>query len=131
MKPISEAASERIIRYAFEYARAHHRRQVARGDEGEHHEVHGRPLPVRLPRGRRDYAEIESREVSWTRSPCSSCSVPEEFDVLVLPDLYGDIVSDLTAGLVGGLGVAPGANIGSEAAVFEATPLQRRPGTPA
>ena len=46
---------------------------------------------------------------------------PEEFDVLVLPNLYGDIVSDLTAGLVGGLGVAPGANIGTEAAVFEAT----------
>jgi isocitrate dehydrogenase (NAD+) len=46
---------------------------------------------------------------------------PEEFDVLVLPNLYGDIVSDLTAGLVGGLGVAPGANIGPDAAVFEAT----------
>src|SRR5262245_65307942 len=46
---------------------------------------------------------------------------PEEFDVLVLPNLYGDIISDLTAGLVGGLGVAPGANIGTEAAVFEAT----------
>jgi isocitrate dehydrogenase (NAD+) len=46
---------------------------------------------------------------------------PEEFDVLVLPNLYGDIISDLTAGLVGGLGVAPGANIGPEAAVFEAT----------
>jgi isocitrate dehydrogenase (NAD+) len=46
---------------------------------------------------------------------------PEEFDVLVLPNLYGDIVSDVTAGLVGGLGVAPGANIGTEAAVFEAT----------
>jgi isocitrate dehydrogenase (NAD+) len=46
---------------------------------------------------------------------------PEEFDVLVLPNLYGDIVSDLTAGLVGGLGVAPGANIGEQAAVFEAT----------
>ena len=46
---------------------------------------------------------------------------PEEFDVLVLPNLYGDIISDLTAGLVGGLGVAPGANIGPDAAVFEAT----------
>ena len=46
---------------------------------------------------------------------------PEEFDVLVLPNLYGDIISDLTAGLVGGLGVAPGANIGETAAVFEAT----------
>ena len=46
---------------------------------------------------------------------------PEEFDVLVLPNLYGDIVSDLTAGLVGGLGVAPGGNIGPDAAVFEAT----------
>jgi isocitrate dehydrogenase (NAD+) len=46
---------------------------------------------------------------------------PEEFDVLVLPNLYGDIVSDITAGLVGGLGLAPGANIGTHAAVFEAT----------
>ena len=68
-----------------------------------------------------DYADIEPREVLVDALTMQLVQRPEEFDVLVLPNLYGDIVSDLTAGLVGGLGVAPGANIGEHAAVFEAT----------
>src|SRR5581483_4142798 len=67
------------------------------------------------------YPAIEPREVLVDALCMGLVQRPEEFDVLVLPNLYGDIVSDLTAGLVGGLGVAPGANIGTEAAVFEAT----------
>jgi isocitrate dehydrogenase (NAD+) len=69
----------------------------------------------------RDYPDIEPWENLVDAVCMGLVQRPEEFDVLVLPNLYGDIVSDLTAGLVGGLGVAPGANIGTEAAVFEAT----------
>jgi isocitrate dehydrogenase (NAD+) len=68
-----------------------------------------------------DNPDIEAREVLVDALTMQLVQRPEEFDVLVLPNLYGDIVSDLTAGLVGGLGVAPGANIGEDAAVFEAT----------
>ena len=68
-----------------------------------------------------DYPDIEPREVLVDALTMQLVQRPEEFDVLVLPNLYGDIVCDLTAGLVGGLGVAPGANIGANAAVFEAT----------
>jgi isocitrate dehydrogenase (NAD+) len=67
------------------------------------------------------YPDIEPREVLVDALTMQLVQRPEEFDVLVLPNLYGDIISDLTAGLVGGLGVAPGANIGADAAVFEAT----------
>jgi isocitrate dehydrogenase (NAD+) len=65
--------------------------------------------------------DIEPREVLVDALTMQLVQRSEEFDVLVLPNLYGDIVSDLTAGLVGGLGVAPGAHIGANAAVFEAT----------
>ena len=68
-----------------------------------------------------DYPEIEPWENLVDAVCMGLVQRPEEFDVLVLPNLYGDIVSDLTAGLVGGLGVAPGGNIGPDAAVFEAT----------
>jgi isocitrate dehydrogenase (NAD+) len=69
----------------------------------------------------KDFPEIEAWETLVDALCMGLVQRPEEFDVLVLPNLYGDIVSDLTAGLVGGLGVAPGANVGTEAAVFEAT----------
>ena len=69
----------------------------------------------------KEFAEIEPRENLVDAVCMGLVQRPEEFDVLVLPNLYGDIVSDLTAGLVGGLGVAPGGNIGPESAVFEAT----------
>ena len=69
----------------------------------------------------KDYPEIEPWENLVDAVCMGLVQRPEEFDVLVLPNLYGDIVSDLTAGLVGGLGVAPGGNIGPDGAVFEAT----------
>ncbi len=121
IKPISAAASERIIRFAFEYARSHGRRQVAgvtkanimKFTDGLFLSVFREVAP--------DYPDIEAREVLVDALCMQLVQRPEEFDVLVLPNLYGDILSDLTAGLVGGLGVAPGANIGAHAAVFEAT----------
>jgi len=121
VKPISPAASQLIIRYAFEYARENGRRQVAcvtkanimKHTDGLFLSVFREVAP--------EYPDIEPREVLVDALCMGLVQRPEEFDLLVLPNLYGDIVSDLTAGLVGGLGVAPGANIGTQAAVFEAT----------
>jgi len=121
IKPLSPEGSERIIRFAFEYARANGRRRVScitkanimKHTDGLFLAVFREVAP--------DYPEIEAWETLVDALCMGLVQRPEEFDVLVLPNLYGDIVSDLTAGLVGGLGVAPGANIGTEAAVFEAT----------
>ena len=121
IKPISPEASERIILFAFDYARANGRRQVAGVTKANIMKfTDGLFLSV-FRDVAKDYPEIASREVLVDALCMGLVQRPEEFDVLVLPNLYGDIVSDITAGLVGGLGVAPGANIGEHAAVFEAT----------
>ena len=121
VKPISAAASERIVRFAFDYARANGRRQVAGVTKANIMKfTDGLFLSV-FREVAADYPDVESREILVDALTMQLVQRPEEFDVLVLPNLYGDIVSDLTAGLVGGLGVAPGANIGENAAVFEAT----------
>ena len=121
IKIITRAASERIARFAFEYAVANDRRKVTA--------VHKANI-MKLSDGlfldscRTIAAQYEGRVAFEDRIVDNMCmqlvQKPELYDVLVLPNLYGDIVSDLCAGLVGGLGVAPGANIGTEAAVFEA-----------
>ena len=121
IKSISEEATERIVRFAFEYAREHGRRAVhcvTKANIMKH--TDGLFLSV-FRRVAADYSDIEPRENLVDALCMGLVQRPEEFDVLVLPNLYGDIVSDLTAGLVGGLGVAPGGNIGPDAAVFEAT----------
>ena len=121
IKPISPEGSERIIRYAFEYAREHGRKRVScvtKANIMKH--TDGLFLAV-FREVAKDYPEIEAWENLVDAICMGLVQRPEEFDVLVLPNLYGDIVSDLTAGLVGGLGVAPGANVGPDAAVFEAT----------
>ncbi|HYM82955.1 MAG TPA: isocitrate/isopropylmalate dehydrogenase family protein [Candidatus Dormibacteraeota bacterium] len=120
IKIITRAASERIARFAFEYAVANSRRKVTA--------VHKANI-MKLSDGlflescRTVAAEYEGRVEFEDRIVDNMCmqlvQKPELYDVLVLPNLYGDIVSDLAAGLVGGLGVAPGANIGTKAAVFE------------
>jgi isocitrate dehydrogenase (NAD+) len=121
VKPMSAEATERIVRFAFDYARAHHRREVACVTKANIMKfTDGLFLGV-FRDVAADYPEIGSREVLVDALCMQLVQRPEEFDVLVLPNLYGDIVSDVTAGLVGGLGVAPGANIGLAAAVFEAT----------
>jgi isocitrate dehydrogenase (NAD+) len=121
IKIITRAASERIARFAFEYAVANGRRKVTA--------VHKANIMkfsdgLFLESCRTIAAQYEGRIAFEDRIVDNMCmqlvQKPELYDVLVLPNLYGDIVSDLCAGLVGGLGVAPGANIGTEAAVFEA-----------
>ena len=120
IKIITRAASQRIARYAFEYAVKNGRRKVTA--------VHKANI-MKLSDGlflescQQVAAEYEGRIEFDDRIVDNMCmqlvQKPELYDVLVLPNLYGDIVSDLAAGLVGGLGVAPGANIGEKAAVFE------------
>ena len=121
IKIITRAASERIARYAFEYAVANGRHKVTA--------VHKANIMkfsdgLFLESCRTIAAQYEGKIAFEDRIVDNMCmqlvQKPELYDVLVLPNLYGDIVSDLCAGLVGGLGVAPGANIGVEAAVFEA-----------
>jgi isocitrate dehydrogenase (NAD+) len=120
IKIITREASERIARYAFDYAVANGRRKVTAV-----HKANIMKLSdgLFLDSARTVAAEYAGRIEFEDRIVDNMCmqlvQKPDLYDVLVLPNLYGDIVSDLAAGLVGGLGVAPGANIGTEAAVFE------------
>src|SRR5579875_364608 len=121
VKPISEYGSQRIIRYAFDYARGNGRKRVhcvTKSNIMKH--TDGLFLSV-FREVAKEYPDIEPWENLVDATCMGLIQRPEEWDVLVLPNLYGDILSDLTAGMVGGLGVAPGANIGEKAAVFEAT----------
>jgi len=121
VKPISRAGSERIIRFAFDYARAHGRKRVSCVTKANIMKFTDGLFLDTFREVAVDYPEIEPWENLVDAVCMGLVQRPEEFDVLVLPNLYGDIVSDLTAGLVGGLGVAPGGNIGPDSAVFEAT----------
>ncbi|HEY5540385.1 MAG TPA: isocitrate/isopropylmalate dehydrogenase family protein [Coriobacteriia bacterium] len=120
LKPISITGSERIVRWAFEYALANNRKKVCAVHKANILKYSdGLYLDVarKVAREYEGRVEFEDRIVDMT---CMGLVLyPEQFDVLVLPNLYGDIVSDLAAGLIGGLGIAPGANIGTDAAVFE------------
>jgi isocitrate dehydrogenase (NAD+) len=121
IKPISITGTRRIVKFAFDYARAYGRKRVTavckanimKHTDGLFYDV-AREVA-------KEYPDIEYDE--WLVDAMSMQLVvrPENYDVLVLPNLYGDILSDMAAGLVGGLGVAPGANIGEEVAVFEPT----------
>lgn len=121
IKPISPEGTERIVRYAFEYARSRGRRQVSCITKANIMKFTDGLFLAVFREVAKDFPDIEPRETLVDALCMGLVQRPEEFDVLVLPNLYGDIISDLTAGLVGGLGVAPGANIGTDAAVFEAT----------
>ena len=120
IKIITRAASERIARFAFDYAVANGRRKVTAVHKANIMKLSDGLFLESCRTVAADYAgriEFEDRIVD---NMCMQLvQKPDLYDVLVLPNLYGDIVSDLAAGLVGGLGVAPGANIGTEAAVFE------------
>src|SRR3989440_12895355 len=120
VKPISRFGSDRIVEEAFRYAKAYgrkkvtavHKANIMKFSDGLFLEV------AREVAGRHSDIEFEDRIVD---NLCNQLvSRPEEYDVIVLPNLYGDIVSDLGAGMIGGLGLAPGGNIGTEAAMFEA-----------
>jgi len=120
IKIITRAASERIARFAFDYAVANGRRKVTAVHKANIMKLSDGLFLESCRTVAADYAgkiEFEDRIVD---NMCMQLvQKPELYDVMVLPNLYGDIVSDLCAGLVGGLGVAPGANIGTEASVFE------------
>lgn len=121
IKPISISASERIVRCAFEYAIENNRRKVTAVHKANIMKyTDGLYLEVSKEVAK-DYPQIEFNNCIVDNMCMQLVQKPELYDVLVLPNLYGDILSDLAAGLVGGLGVAPGANIGPEGAVFEAT----------
>ena len=119
IKIITRKGSERIVRFAFEYARAHGRRKVTAVHKANIMKFTD-GLFLRTAREvSEDYTDIEFEDRIVDNMCMQLVQKPELYDVLVLPNLYGDIVSDLCAGLVGGLGVAPGANIGDGVAVFE------------
>lgn len=121
IKPISITATQNIVRYAFEYAVKHGRKKVTAAHKANIMK-HSDGLFLRVAREiAKEYEgriEFEDRIID---AFCMNMVIdPAQFDVVVFPNLYGDIASDLAAGLVGGLGLAPGANIGKEYAVFEA-----------
>jgi isocitrate dehydrogenase (NAD+) len=121
IKPLSVGGSRRIVEFAFEYARRNGRQKVTAVHKANIMKFSD-GLFLRVAR---EVAEENSDFEFEDRIVDNLCMQlvqrPEEYDVLVLPNLYGDIVSDLAAGLVGGLGLAPGANFGTHAAVFEPT----------
>jgi isocitrate dehydrogenase (NAD+) len=121
IKPISVTGSERIVRFAFDYARRNRRRKVTAVHKANIMK-HTDGLFLEVARSvARDFPEIEFEDRIIDNMCMQLVQKPELYDVLVLPNLYGDVVSDLCAGLVGGLGVAPGGNIGTTGAIFEAT----------
>jgi isocitrate dehydrogenase (NAD+) len=120
LKIITEKASTMIARFAFEYARRHGRKRI--------HGIHKANI-MKLSDGlflssirhvATEYPEIEYREMIVDNACMQLVMNPAQFDMLLLPNLYGDVVSDLGAGLVGGLGMVPSGNIGEESALFEA-----------
>lgn len=121
IKPISVFGTERIVRFAFEYARKNKRRKVTSVHKANIMK-HSDGLFLEISREvAKSYPDIEFEDKIIDNMCMQLVQKPELYDVLVLPNLYGDIVSDLAAGLIGGLGLAPGANLGNEYAVFEAT----------
>jgi isocitrate dehydrogenase (NAD+) len=121
IKPISITGTRRIARFAFDYARAYGRKKVTAVTKANIMK-HTDGLFYAVSREvAKEYPEIEYDEYLVDNMSMQLVQKPENFDVLLLPNLYGDILSDLAAGLVGGLGVAPGANMGDSVAVFEAT----------
>ncbi len=120
LKIITEKASTRIGRFAFEYAKRHGRKKI--------HAIHKANI-MKLSDGlflrsvravAAQFPEIEYKELIVDNACMQIVMDPQQFDVLLLPNLYGDVMSDLAAGLVGGLGVVPSANIGDDCAMFEA-----------
>jgi isocitrate dehydrogenase (NAD+) len=121
IKPISIWGTRRIAKFAFDYARTYGRKKVTAVTKANIMK-HTDGLFYAVSREvAKEYPDIEYDEYLVDNMSMQLVQKPENFDVLLLPNLYGDIISDLAAGLVGGLGVAPGANFGDNVAVFEAT----------
>ena len=121
IKPISVTGSERIVKFAFDYARQYKRKKVTAIHKANIMKFSdGLFLEVARDVAKK-YPDIQFEDRIVDNMCMQLVQKPELYDVLVLPNLYGDILSDLCAGLIGGLGVAPGANIGTNGALFEAT----------
>jgi len=121
IKPISVFGSERIVRAAFDYAITHGRNKVTAAHKANIMKFSDGLFLEVARRVAEEYPQIEFEDRIIDNLCNQLVSRPEEYEIIVLPNLYGDIVSDLAAGMIGGLGLAGGANIGTEAAVFEAT----------
>lgn len=119
IKIITRKASERICKFAFEYAVKNNRHEVCAVTKANIMKLSDGLFLESFRHVAQDYPNIKTREILVDNLCMQLVQDPTRFDVLVLPNLYGDIVSDLTAGLIGGLGVAQGANIGEDCAVFE------------
>jgi len=122
IKPISEKATERVVKFAFEYAVKNNRKKVTAVHKANIMKfTDGLFLETARKVAKKYDGKIKFEDRIVDNMCMQLVQKPENYDVLVLPNLYGDIISDLCAGLIGGLGVAPGANIGDDCAVFEAT----------
>ena len=119
IKYISTMATRRIVKFAFEYARTHNRRKVTAVHKANIMRLSDGLFLSNAHEVAKEYPDIQFEDRIVDNMCMQLVQKPELYDVLVLPNLYGDIISDLSAGLIGGLGVAPGANIGSQCAVFE------------
>ncbi len=120
IKPISVTGTERIVKFAFDYARKYNRKKVTAVSKANIMKYTDGLFFAVASDVAKNYPDIEYQEMLVDNMCMQLVQKPELYDVLVLPNLYGDILSDLCAGLVGGLGVAPGANIGDHGAMFEA-----------
>jgi len=120
LKIITERASTRISRYAFEYARREGRKKIACVHKANIMKLSDGLFLRSARKVAHDYPDIEYREIIVDNACMQLVMNPYQFDLLLMENLYGDIVSDLCAGLVGGLGIVPGANIGDDTALFEA-----------
>ncbi len=120
LKIITEAASTRIARYAFELARKQHRKKIVAIHKANIMKLSDGLFLESIRKVRREYPEIDYAEMIVDNCAMQMVLNPRQFDVMLLPNLYGDIISDLGAGLIGGLGLAPSGNIGEHAALFEA-----------
>jgi isocitrate dehydrogenase (NAD+) len=121
LKVISETASRRIVRFAFEYARANQRRKVTAVHKANIMKFSDGLFLSVAREVARDYPDIEFEDRIVDNMCMQLVQKPDRYDVLVAPNLYGDLLSDLCAGLIGGLGLAPGANLSDELAIFEPT----------
>ncbi len=119
IKYISVLATRRIVKFAFEYARTHGRRKVTAVHKANIMKYSDGLFLSTAQEVAKEYPDIQFEDRIVDNMCMQLVQKPEVYDVLVLPNLYGDIISDLSAGLIGGLGVAPGANIGGQYAVFE------------
>ena len=120
LKIITEKASTRIARFSFEYARAENRKKITCTHKANIMKMSDGLFLKCFHTVAREYPEIESADMIIDNASMQLVMRPEQFDILLCENLYGDIVSDLCAGLIGGLGLVPGANIGEKGAVFEA-----------